>query len=274
MPNTTQLLLQYQDTAGNVSERLVSDIVYQGGDAVVAFCHLRQENRTFHISRIRSIVDPTTGEIINDLLVFLGVLSVKVAAPPPTTSSERKPLPDGVELKKLRRIEKTEFWRPFRYAVVKDLYEQKLYSLFGNRCFKCGCTSSLQIDHHIPMARGGHWIAGNLVALCSRCNVHKNTMLPSEFYLPDELQRLELVLDQEYALFDFKFDMTHWGKDRKGYLMSIGIDSELAENLLSNECHRFHIPPITASSSAVLMIDGTTILQKVCEALAAKRLAE
>lgn len=40
----------------------------------------------------------------------------------------------------------------------------------GYRCRNCGDTEDLQVDHVIPLARGGGNEPGNLQTLCKRCN--------------------------------------------------------------------------------------------------------
>lgn len=43
----------------------------------------------------------------------------------------------------------------------------------GRRCATCGATEQLELDHRIPLSRGGdnHW--RNLQWLCRRCNRRK-----------------------------------------------------------------------------------------------------
>jgi 5-methylcytosine-specific restriction endonuclease McrA len=48
------------------------------------------------------------------------------------------------------------------------------FSYYGNRCRYCGAEGDLEVDHVIPLARGGsHWPA-NIVPACSPCNKRKN----------------------------------------------------------------------------------------------------
>lgn len=41
------------------------------------------------------------------------------------------------------------------------------------RCFYCGATDKLGLDHRIPMARGGPNTVENLVCACRSCNASK-----------------------------------------------------------------------------------------------------
>lgn len=57
-----------------------------------------------------------------------------------------------------------------------SVYEQK-------NCLWCGVvlTDDAQIDHIIPLSRGGTSHSGNLAMVCRECNAQKKAMLPYEF---------------------------------------------------------------------------------------------
>ncbi|HCI14590.1 MAG TPA: hypothetical protein DFK12_11750 [Gallionellaceae bacterium] len=146
-----------------------------------------------------------------------------------------------------RGKEKAELFKRFRLRVIADLYKKKFFSLFDHRCFKCGSKEKSQqefgrppilcIDHHIPMARGGHLVPGNLVSLCRSCNNKKLDYPPEDFYTPSELERLKPILERQIELFSFKFDFDAWGEDREGYFLRLGIDADLVHELLFNPDH-------------------------------------
>lgn len=48
----------------------------------------------------------------------------------------------------------------------------------GNRCVTCGSVEDLQIDHRIPLAKGGENSLDNLQAMCGTCNRRKRDHLP------------------------------------------------------------------------------------------------
>jgi len=48
-----------------------------------------------------------------------------------------------------------------------------IYKRDGNRCCKCGSSSNLEIDHIIPISKGGKSTIDNLQTLCHKCNVEK-----------------------------------------------------------------------------------------------------
>lgn len=47
MNKIIDLIIKYQNSSGDVTERRISDIIPEGLDSINAFCHLRQERRTF-----------------------------------------------------------------------------------------------------------------------------------------------------------------------------------------------------------------------------------
>lgn len=146
-----------------------------------------------------------------------------------------------------RGKEKRELFGRFKLRAIEDVYKNKFFVLFDHSCFKCGTKERphkeisrppvLCIDHHIPMALGGHLVPGNLVALCRSCNNKKLDSAPEEFYSPCELERLEPIFDQQHEVFSFAFDWDAWHKDREVYLVSLGVEPGLVRELLFNPEH-------------------------------------
>lgn len=152
-----------------------------------------------------------------------------------------------------RGKEKRVLFGRFRLRAVEDLYRQKFFALFNHRCFKCGAKERqnkefgkppvLCMDHHLPMALGGHLVPGNLVALCRDCNNKKLDSHPENFYTPIELERLQPILLQQQEIFSFTFDGEAWRNDREAYLVSLGVDRGLVQEILFNPEHPDYIPP-------------------------------
>jgi 5-methylcytosine-specific restriction endonuclease McrA len=49
------------------------------------------------------------------------------------------------------------------------------------RCTYCGDTTLIEIDHRIPLIRGGSNLIANIVPACRRCNRRKGTLTETEF---------------------------------------------------------------------------------------------
>lgn len=73
---------------------------------------------------------------------------------------------------------------------VNSDFAKDVYRRFNNKCFNCGSTERLSIDHHHPLS-GGHALnASNAVLLCVRCNSKKKDKHPSVFY---DCSQIELL---------------------------------------------------------------------------------
>lgn len=57
--------------------------------------------------------------------------------------------------------------------LTKDMIE-KLYIKFDNKCFFCGATENLSIDHVVSVKNGGDNSMENLQILCMSCNRKKS----------------------------------------------------------------------------------------------------
>jgi 5-methylcytosine-specific restriction endonuclease McrA len=146
-----------------------------------------------------------------------------------------------------RKREKRQFFNRYRASVIEDVYKRKFFDLFDNVCFKCGVKERdfvafgeppiLCMDHHVPIALGGHFEEGNLVSLCRSCNGEKLDRSPEEFYSKDELDILQPLLEKQKSIFQFEFNRGKWNSDRKKYLLSIGVEEGLVNEVLFNEDH-------------------------------------
>ena len=81
-------------------------------------------------------------------------------------------------------------WGKLRKAVLKA---------YSYKCVYCGARAT-QVDHIVPVSRGGSYELANLVASCRKCNFTKNTSLPSEAGMtikrePDERLRIVETYD-------------------------------------------------------------------------------
>lgn len=56
-----------------------------------------------------------------------------------------------------------------------------VYAKNGNKCCYCGSKNNLEIDHIIPISKGGKSTFDNLQTLCHKCNVKKSNSVPVNF---------------------------------------------------------------------------------------------
>jgi 5-methylcytosine-specific restriction endonuclease McrA len=65
-----------------------------------------------------------------------------------------------------------------RYLILP----KEIKKLRNSPCNSCGSKESIQIDHVIPLSRGGSHGIGNLQPLCKSCNISKNARFMTEWY--------------------------------------------------------------------------------------------
>ena len=63
-----------------------------------------------------------------------------------------------------------------RHSISSDL-RQSIWNRDGGRCSKCGDTNQLEIDHIIPVSKGGATSLKNLELLCFPCNRSKSAKI-------------------------------------------------------------------------------------------------
>lgn len=71
---------------------------------------------------------------------------------------------------------------------------------FGHRCAYCGAEGDLQVEHVIPISKGGEHHLGNIVPACSTCNYSKRSAAAEQWYKAQSFfdearwQRIQRVL--------------------------------------------------------------------------------
>lgn len=65
-------------------------------------------------------------------------------------------------------------------TIVELFTIQDIVSMYGNKCFYCNDKFD-EIDHYIPLSKGGSHTLDNIRPSCKPCNLTKSNKLPDEF---------------------------------------------------------------------------------------------
>lgn len=150
----------------------------------------------------------------------------------------------GSELYKgQRRKDSNAFLNRYGQEVIWNHFRNKLIETFNGRCFACGSPYGLQLDHHVPLIKGGRREPGSIVMLCHQCNIIKSDYDPAEFYSQEELDALSPILAMQGQILQFEYDRERWSLDPAGYMRDIGISSLLVGEIMSNPSHPWAISP-------------------------------
>jgi hypothetical protein len=80
----------------------------------------------------------------------------------------------------------TEKKKQSPYGLHRPALRKKVHSKTGGKCFYCEVTLEYdwEMDHYIPVSKGGKNAIENLVPACRTCNQTKKDTLPHEFVSP------------------------------------------------------------------------------------------
>lgn len=73
---------------------------------------------------------------------------------------------------------------------------------FDHRCAYCGCSGDLEIEHVVPISKGGEHHLGNIVPACTGCNSSKRShdalqwYRSRSFYSESRWRKIQSVLEQ------------------------------------------------------------------------------
>jgi len=80
----------------------------------------------------------------------------------------------ALEINNRRRL---AFYKKNSFKITK----KEVSRLYNSPCFYCGTNHNIQIDHAMPIARGGKHSIGNLLPACKKCNQSKHSKTIMEF---------------------------------------------------------------------------------------------
>lgn len=250
------LRVQYRQDDGTLTNDVLRGFVPFGDERCSALPIGDAYMRLMWYSGIVNACDADTGEVI-DVRRLCG------APPPPgpiLAPRVRRQRPNGRHgrhgaeaFKGQRRGDAATLLKRYGHDVIWNLFRNRLIGLFDGRCFACDSPSSLRLDHHIPLIRGGRLEPGNIIVLCGPCNTQKLDHPPEEFYSGAELAHLAPLLAQEESLLAFKLDRDRFSADPGGYLLDVGLDPLLLHEMTTNADHPWHLTSSVSVSFSVML---------------------
>lgn len=67
---------------------------------------------------------------------------------------------------------------------MRDIVRNRILKKCKNKCVKCGSIEKLEVDHIIPLSRGGRENEDNMQILCKKCNCKKHNGIDfREFFI-------------------------------------------------------------------------------------------
>ena len=86
---------------------------------------------------------------------------------------------------KKNNVEKDREYSRYRHYRKKRkifyISKKELKKIYSSNCVICNSKDNIQVDHIIPLSRGGTHSIGNLQPLCRSCNCKKSTKYMIEF---------------------------------------------------------------------------------------------
>ena len=66
---------------------------------------------------------------------------------------------------------------------IYEINKKELKKLYAQNCFYCESNEKIQLDHVIPISKGGSHSIGNIVPACRKCNLEKSDKFIAEWKL-------------------------------------------------------------------------------------------
>lgn len=84
---------------------------------------------------------------------------------------------------------------------------QQCLTHFNHQCAYCGHNDKLEQDHFIPVSKGGHYTANNIIPACRSCNASKNNKIMQDWFIWREeysLERMVKILNYIHSFKEYK----------------------------------------------------------------------
>jgi len=99
---------------------------------------------------------------------------------------------------------------------MRPIIRDRIFKRDGKYCCNCGSTERLEIDHIIPLSRGGRADEDNLQVLCKSCNCKKGSGIDfnqyfkrgdgeNYMYISRDFFMLKIKPKEKIALYTQKF---------------------------------------------------------------------
>jgi len=76
------------------------------------------------------------------------------------------------------------------------------FQVFEYKCFNCGTTEKLSVDHFNPLSRGYVLSLNNAIILCVTCNTSKLVKSPEDFFTPLQFKRAQILMAKAEKLYN------------------------------------------------------------------------
>jgi 5-methylcytosine-specific restriction endonuclease McrA len=86
---------------------------------------------------------------------------------------------------------------------MRPIVRDRILNKYNHKCAKCESTDNLQIDHIIPLARGGRHDEDNFQVLCKTCNLKKGKGIDYSKYVRLGVSNEYIEINSEILETDF-----------------------------------------------------------------------
>jgi 5-methylcytosine-specific restriction endonuclease McrA len=103
--------------------------------------------------------------------------------PAQTKQSRRRWAENNPEKMRASRIKALQKRRLLEKSSTYQIPVKAIMKLQKNACFYCGAKENIEIDHIVPISKGGRNSEGNLISACVACNRSKGAKFLMEWKL-------------------------------------------------------------------------------------------